>query len=104
MDINPLISDLKKYKEELLDTIEIAMGFGELNKADVHIAQAIVDIHGEPDSTRPFHRVADIYNLPLQEVVTNIRDFTNKGYKSFLIFDPQDVPDIDFESDIDSTD
>jgi hypothetical protein len=104
MDINPLISDLKKYKEELLDTIEIAMGFDELNKADVHIAHAIAEINGEVDSSRPFHQVADIYNLPLQEVVSNIRDFTNKGYKSFLIFDPQDVPDIDFESDMDSLD
>ena len=36
MDINPLTSDLKKHKEELLDSIEIAMGLDELNKADVH--------------------------------------------------------------------
>ena len=104
MDINPLISDLKKYKEELLDTIEIAMGINELNKADVHIAHAIAEIKGELDSTHPFHQVANIYNLPLLEVVKNIRDFTNKGYKSFLIFDPQDVPDIDFDSDTDSSD
>ena len=104
MDINPLISDLKKHKEELLDTIEIAMGFNELNKADVHIAHAIAEIHGELQSSHPFHQVADIYHLPLEEVVINIRDFTNKGYKSFLIFDPMDVPDIVFESDLDSSD
>jgi hypothetical protein len=104
MDINPLISDLKKYKEELLDTIEIAMGFDELTKADVYIAHAKAEINGEWDSPRPFHQVADIYHLPLDEVVANIRDFTNKGYKSFLIFEPQDVPDIDFDSDMDSLD
>ena|SRR6266567_4971862 len=104
MNINPLISDLKKYKEELLDTIEIAIGFNELTKADIHVANAVAEIKGESHSAHPFHQVAGLYDLPLDEVVRNIRDFTNKGYKSFSIFDPQDIPDIDFESDIDSSD
>jgi len=34
MDINPLITDLNKYKEELIDSIHIAIGFNELHKAD----------------------------------------------------------------------
>lgn len=34
MDINPLIADLNRYKEELIDSIQIAIGFNELNKAD----------------------------------------------------------------------
>ena len=103
MDINPLIADLKKYKEELLDTIEIAMGFNELNQADIYIAKCIIEIHGELDYTHPFSRVANIYNIPINEVIKNIRYFTNKGYKSFLIFEPHDIPDIEFESDIDTT-
>jgi hypothetical protein len=99
MDINPLISDLNKYKDELFDCIEIAIGFKELTRADEYIAHGISEIKGESHSDRPFHQVAQLYNLPLVEVVRNIRDFTNKAYKAEFISFLENVKDIEFESE-----
>lgn len=97
MDINPLIADLNKYRDELIDTISIAMGFRELNKADVYIANEIVEINGEGVAQDPFQQVADIYNLPRKEVVQNVRNFTNKCFKTFLPGDPNLIKDIEFD-------
>ena len=36
-DINPLIIDLNKFKDELSDLILIAIGLRELNKADLFL-------------------------------------------------------------------
>ena len=41
MDINPLIADLKKYEDELEDSISIAIGFNELELADRYVANDI---------------------------------------------------------------
>lgn len=84
MDINPLIVDLNKYKDELADTIEIAIGFKELNKADEYVARNMAEIKGKTHSDQPFQQVADMYNLPVEEVIANIRDFTNKTYRDVI--------------------
>lgn len=99
MDINPLISDLNKYKDELFDCIEIAIGFNELTRADQYIARGIAEIKGESHSETPFQQVAKLYKLPLVEVVCNIRDFANKAYKSEFMSFLDNVKDIDFESE-----
>ena len=97
MDINALIVDLKKYEDELIDYIQIASGFGELELADRYIANGIAEIQGEKHSDTPFHQVAELYTLPLNEVIQNIRDFTNKGYKSVQYGDPAYFKDIEFQ-------
>jgi len=98
MDINPLITDLKKYKEELIDSIHIAIGFNELHKADRYVAHDIADIKGEQHSNDPFQQVANLYNLPREEVVKNIRTFTNKEYKTLWPGDLKLIKDIEFDS------
>ena len=98
MDINPLITDLNKYKEELIDSIHIAIGFNELHKADRYVAHDIADIKGEQHSNDPFQQVANLYNLPREEVVKNIRAFTNKEFKTILSGDPKLIKDIEFDS------
>ena len=80
MDINPLIADLNKYKEELIDSIHIAIGLNELRKADRSIAN-----------------VENIYNLLRQEVVEDIRKFTNRSYKTFLPGDPKFIKNLEFD-------
>ena len=97
MDINPLIVDLNKYREELIDTIFIAMGFRELNKSDVHIANAIAEIKGCGVAQDPFQQVADLYSLNRREVVQNIRAFTNKCFKTFLPGGLKVIKDIEFD-------
>lgn len=97
MDINFLIADLNKYRDELIDTISIAMGFQELNKADVYIANAIAEINGDGVARDPFTQVANIYSLPRQEVVQNIRNFAKKCFKTFLLGDPQSIKNIEFD-------
>ena len=99
MDINPLISDLNKYKDELFDCLEIAIGFNELTRADEYIARGIAEIKGECHSEMPFHQVARLYKLPLIEVVCNIRYFANKAYKCEFMRFLDNVEDIDFESE-----
>jgi|WetSurSiteA1Bulk_404760.scaffolds.fasta_scaffold717680_1 hypothetical protein len=42
MDINPIIAVMKKYKEELIDSIQIVVGFNELHKADRYVAHDAV--------------------------------------------------------------
>ncbi len=97
MDINPLIIDLKKYADELEDTIMIAMGFKELELSDRYIANMIAEIKGEDHSETPFQQVAELYSLPFDEVVKNIRDFINKAYKEELMFgDPVYIKDVKF--------
>ena len=97
MDINPLIVDLKKYNDELEDSIMIAMGFKELELSDRYIANMIAEIKGEDHSETPFQQVAELYNLPFDEVVKNIRDFINKAYKQELMFgDPVYIKDFKF--------
>jgi len=97
MDINPLIVDLKEYGEELEDSIVIAIGFDELELADRHIAHAIAEIKGKKYSESPFRQVAELYNLPEEEVVKKIRDFINKRYKEELFYgDPATFNDIEF--------
>jgi len=100
MDINPLIADLNRHKEELIESIEIAMGLNELKISDEYVARDIAEIMGEEYSSQPFQQVACLYGLPLEEVVRNIRDFTNKEYKSLMIGDPKYVNDIEFSSEI----
>ena len=84
MDINPLIADLIKYQDELLESIQISIWFNELHKADRYVAHDIAEIKGEQYSTDPFQQVANLYNLPREEVVENIRTFTTKGFKIFF--------------------
>ena len=98
MDINPLLADLNKYKKELIDSIHIAIGFNELHKADRYVADDIAEIKGEKRSNDPFQQVANLYNLPREEVVNNIRMFTSKEYKTFLPGDPKLIKDIEFDS------
>ena len=87
MDINPLIADLNKYKEEILDVIEIAIQFNELNKSDAYVASHIAEIIVGKATDRPFQLVANLYSLPIQEVVNNIRYFTNRAYKTDIMSD-----------------
>jgi hypothetical protein len=100
MDINPLIVDLKKYEDELLDSIHIASGFGELDLADRYVAHDIAEIKGEKHSDTPFHQVAELYNLPVDEVIQNIRDFINNGFKKMLLGDPPSIKDIQFKDNV----
>lgn len=100
MDINPLIADINQNKDELTDCVMLAIGFNELNEADVHVALAIAEINGERYSDHPFQQISTIYRLPISEVVNNIRDFTNKAYKSIMPGDPQHIQDIDFITEI----
>ena len=97
MDINPLIADLNKYRDELIDNISIAMGLHELNKADVYMANDIAEIKGESVSSDPFQQVGDLYNLPRKEVVQNIRKFTNKCYKDEFRIGSLKPKDIEFD-------
>jgi len=64
----------------------IAIGFNELHMADRHVARDIVEIKGEKHTSDPFKQLAKLYNLPLDEVVMNIRKFTNKQYKTDFLF------------------
>lgn len=100
MDINPLIADLKEYEEELEDSISIAIGFNELELADRYVAHDIAEIKGELHSNTPFHQVAELYRLPVDEVIQNIRDFTSKGFKKMLIGDQSSIKDIDFKDNV----
>ena len=100
MDINPLIADLKKYEEELEDSISIAIGFNELELADRYVAHDIAEIKGELHSNTPFKQVANLYKLPLEEVIENIRDFTNKVFRKMLVGDPSSIKDIEFKDNI----
>ncbi len=99
MDINPLITDLIKYKEDLLDVIEIAFNYNDLKIADRYVASHIAEIKVGKVTDNPFQQVASLYCLSLHDVVNNIRAFTNKVYKtdimSIFVTD-----DINFESDI----
>ena len=99
MDINPLIADLNKYKEELIDSIQIALGLNELPYADRFVAHNIAEIKGELHSNDPFRQVASLYNLPRKEVVENIRQFTNKAYKSNFSGNHLQLKDIEFAKD-----
>lgn len=100
MDINPLIADLKKYEEELEDSISIAIGFNELELADRYVAHDIAEVRGELHSSTPFKQVANLYKLPIEEVIQNIRDFTKKRFKKMLIGDPSSIKDIEFKDNI----
>jgi len=44
MDINPLIADLNKYKDELELSVEIAIGLGETAESDVYVAHDLIEI------------------------------------------------------------
>jgi hypothetical protein len=97
VDINPLIADLNKYQEELIASIQISIGFNELHKADRYVAHDMAEIKGEQHSSDPFQQVANLYNLPREEVVKNIRTVTNKGFKTLLPGDPKLIKDIEFD-------
>lgn len=99
MDINPLIADLNKFKEELIDSIQIAIGLNELHNADRFVAHDIAEIKGELYSSDPFQQVANLYNLPREEVVENIRQFTNKEYKINFLGNLAQYKDIEFGKD-----
>ncbi|MCI5165303.1 MAG: hypothetical protein D3903_04250 [Candidatus Electrothrix sp. GM3_4] len=97
MDINPLIADLNKYRDELALSISIAFDLHELEKSDVYIANDIAEIKGEGATIDPFQQVADLYNLPRKEVVQNIRKFTNKCYKDEFRIGSLEPKDIEFD-------
>jgi hypothetical protein len=98
MDINPLIADLNKYEDELSDSIMIAIGFNELYLADRYVAHAMAEIRGKKHEDDSFKQLAEIYNLPIEEVVKNIRKFTNRRYKTdFLPGNPKLYGDIKFD-------
>ena len=99
MDINPLIADLNKYKDELIDSIEIAIEFNELQNADRYVAHDMAEIKGELHLNDPFQQVANLYNLPREEVLENIRTFTNKEFKTRMPGDPKLIKDIEFKPD-----
>jgi GTPase involved in cell partitioning and DNA repair len=102
MDINPLIVDMKKYKEELIDSISIAVGFNELDIADEYVAHDIAEIKGLLHSNQPFQQISDLYGLPIEEVIENIQSFTNKEYKNnFHVVESKHVKDISFKAKID---
>jgi len=97
MDINPLIADLHKYRDELIGSISIAMNFRELEKADIYIANDIAEIKGNGIGIDPFQQVANLYNLPRKEVVQNIRKFTNDCYKDEYKIGSLIPKDIEFD-------
>ncbi len=98
MDINPLIADLNKYRDELALSISIAFDLHELEKADVYIANDIAEIKGElATEGDPFQQVADLYNLPRKEVLQNIRRFTNDCYKDEFRVGSLIPKDIEFD-------
>ena len=97
MDINPLIADLNKYKDELIDSIKIAIEFNELQNADRYVAHDMAEIKGQLHSSDPFQQVANLYNLPREEVLENIRTFTNKEVKTMMPGDPKLIKDIKFK-------
>lgn len=99
MDINPLIADLNKFKEELIDSIQIAIGLNELHNADRFVAHDIAEIKGELHSSNPFRQIANLYNLPREEVIVNIRKFTNKEYKTNFLGNLAQYKDIKFGKD-----
>jgi hypothetical protein len=49
-------------------------------------------------SSDPFQQVANLYNLPREEVLENIRTFTNKEVKTLMPGDPKLIKDIKFKS------
>lgn len=100
MDINPLIADLNKFKEELNDSILIAIGLSELHSADRFVAHGIAEIKGELYSKDPFQQVAILYNLSREEVIENIREFTNKEYKANFFGNIEEHKGIEFSDDI----
>ncbi len=100
MDINALILDLHNHKEELSASIEIAFGLGELHKADRYVAHEILEIKGLRFSDDPFQQLAVYYSLPMDEVILNVRKFTNKQYKILVPADSEQVDGIEFESGI----
>jgi len=98
MEITPLIADLNKYKEELAGSIEAAMWFNELKMSDEYVAHDLAEIKGLNHSDQPFQQVANLYRLSVEEVVRNIRDFTNKTYKHFIWSDLELMKDKEFDS------
>ena len=82
MDINPLIVELNKYEEELEDSIDIALGLGELTESDIHVAHDLLEIKGKAMAENPFQEIAVLYDIPIDEVIRNIRHFINKIIQS----------------------
>jgi hypothetical protein len=64
----------------------------------IPVAHDMAEIKGEQHSNDPFQQVANLYNLPREEVLKNIRTFTNKEFKTLLPGDPKLVKDIEFDS------
>lgn len=100
MDINPLVADLYKYKEELVDSLEISIGFKELTRSDWHIASGLAEIKGESFSESPLQQIAALYNLPLEVVTKNIRDFVRKMYRKEIWGDMFPEADIEFQDNV----
>ncbi len=100
MDINQLMLDLIKFKEDLSDSMLIAIGLNELNKTDLHVAHDIVDINGESYSNDPFQQIANLYKMPRNEVIEIIRDFTNEEYNISFLGNKAQYFKIEFEKDI----
>jgi len=63
MDIYPLIINLNIFKSELSDSILIAIGLRELNKADLYVAHHIAESKRELHSIYPFQQVANLYKI-----------------------------------------
>lgn len=61
----------------------------------------IAEIKGLLHSNKPFQHVSDLYGLPVEKVIKNIRSFTNKEYKNnFHVVESKYVKDISFKTKI----
>ena len=98
MDINPLIADLHKYKDELVDVMEICLGLGDKN-FDEYVARDLLGIRGEADNEKPFPVIAEIYNLSVEEVTNNIRSFAKDCYKNIMFEGLSSIKELEFDSE-----
>ena len=98
MDINPLIADLHKYKDELVNVMEICLGLGDKN-FDEYVARDLLGIRGEADNEKPFPVIAEKYNLSVEEVTNNIRSFAKSCYKNILFEGLPSIKELEFDSE-----
>ncbi len=98
MNTNPLRADIYKYREELALSVSIAVEAHELEKSDIYLANKIAEIKGdETTATDPFQQLADLYNLPREEIVQDIRKYANACYKNKFRTGNLEPNDIEFD-------